>query len=193
MNRGRVIAKIASPIYTDVAVARSRIVPWRCCCWRRRCGALPARSQPVGGAERVAANLDTRDVRCVERPEGCVWCEGRGPACRWSIRTPSGVAVRPKDPGQLRRFLSRAWRPSAPCPWRTVPSCLLPSEHEFRRELFRRDTADRPEAVVQGRVTDEAGHRVEGAKISVWFQGTPIAEEISARTAAFTCGCAPGP
>ena len=88
---------------------------------------------------------------------------------------------------------ARAWRPSAPSPWRTVPSCLLPSEQEFRRELFRRDTADRPEAVVQGRITDEAGHRVEGAKIRVWFQGTAILDEVSGKDGSFRLELRAGP
>ena len=77
----------------------------------------------------------------------------------------------PKDDGNCVDFCSRL-APECAVPWRTVPSCLLPSEQEFRREIFRRDTADRPEAHVQGRVTDEAGRRIEGAKISVWLQGT---------------------
>jgi hypothetical protein len=77
--------------------------------------------------------------------------------------------------------------------WRTVPSCLLPSEQEFRRELIRRDTADRPEALVQGRVTDEAGKRIEGAKISVWFQGTSIAEDSSGKDGSFHLRLRTGP
>ena len=42
---------------------------------------------------------------------------------------------------------------------------LLATEEDFRRELFRRDTADRPEAVLQGKITDDAGKRVEGAAL----------------------------
>jgi hypothetical protein len=69
----------------------------------------------------------------------------------------------------------------------------LQSEQEFRRELIRRDTADRPEALVQGRVTDEAGRRIEGAKISVWFQGTSIAEEVSGKDGSFHLRLRTGP
>ena len=74
-----------------------------------------------------------------------------------------------------------------------MPSCLLPSEQEFRREIIRRDTADRPEAHVQGRVTDEGGRRVEGAKISVWFQGTAIADEVSGKDGSFHLRLRTGP
>src|SRR5262249_21787268 len=78
-------------------------------------------------------------------------------------------------------------------PWHSGPSCLLPSEQEFRREIIRRDTADRPEALVQGRVTDETGRRVDGAKISVWFQGTAIAEDVSGKDGSFHLRLRTGP
>jgi hypothetical protein len=38
---------------------------------------------------------------------------------------------------------------------------------------------------VQGRVSDEAGRRVEGAKIGVWFQGTAILDEVSGKDGGF--------
>jgi Carboxypeptidase regulatory-like domain len=140
-----------------------------------------------------SANLDTRDVRCVERPEGCVWCEGRGPAP--PLVDPDAVPAtlcNPTDQGDCVDFCTRL-APECAVSWRTVPSCLLPSEQEFRREVIRRDTADRPEAVVQGRVTDEAGKRIEGAKISVWFQGTSIAEEVSGKDGSFHLRLRTGP
>ena len=98
----------------------------------------------------------------------------------------------PKDPGDCVDFCSRL-TPECAVPWRTVPSCLLPTEQEFRREVFRRDTADRPEAFVQGRITDEAGHRVEGAKIRVWFQGTAILDEVSGKDGSFRVRLRAGP
>ena len=139
------------------------------------------------------ANLDTRDVRCVERPEGCVWCEGRGPMP--PLVEPDAVPASlcdPKDDGNCVEFCSRL-APECAVPWRTVPTCLLPSEQEFRREIIRRDTADRPEAHVQGRVTDEAGRRIEGAKISVWLQGTSVAEEVSGKDGSFHLRLRTGP
>jgi carboxypeptidase family protein len=98
----------------------------------------------------------------------------------------------PKDPGDCVDFCSRL-TPECAVPWRSVPSCLLPSEQEFRREIFRRDTADRPEASVQGRVTDEAGRRIEAAKIRVWFQGTAILDEASGKDGSYHLRLRAGP
>jgi hypothetical protein len=148
------------------------------------------RSSPPNAA---TANLDLRDVRCVERPEGCVWCEGRGPMP--PLVEPDAVPASlcdPKDQGNCVDFCTRL-APECAVAWRTVPSCLLPSEQEFRRELIRRDAADRPEALVQGRITDEAGRRIEGAKLSVWFQGTSIAEEVSGKDGSFHLRLRTGP
>jgi protocatechuate 3,4-dioxygenase beta subunit len=140
-----------------------------------------------------AAVFDARDVRCVERPEGCIWCEGRGPTP--PLVEPDAIPPSlcdPKDPGDCVDFCSRL-TPECAVPWRTVPSCLLPNEQEFRREIFRRDTADRPEAVVQGRITDDAGHRVDGAKIRVWFQGTAILDEVSGKDGSYHLRLRAGP
>ena len=138
--------------------------------------------------------IDARDVRCVERPEGCIWCEGRGgptpPLVEPDAIPPS--LCDPKDPGDCVDFCSRL-TPECAVPWRTVPSCLLPTEQEFRREVFRRDTADRPEAFVQGRITDDSGRRVEGAKIRVWFQGTAILDEVSGKDGSFHLRLRAGP
>jgi hypothetical protein len=162
-----------------------------------------AAAAPAGGCRRshkpltapntAAAASEARDVRCVERPEGCVWCEGRGPIPPFvDPDAPPGSLCDPKDPGECVDFCS-ALAPECAVPWRTVPSCLLPTERDFRREIFRRDTADRPEAVVQGRVTDEAGRRVDGAKISVWFQGTSILDEVSAKDGGYRLRLRAGP
>src|SRR5215831_11219010 len=76
----------------------------------------------------AAAPLDARDVRCVERQEGCIWCEGRGPAP--PLLDPDTLPASicdPKDPDNCVDFCSRLM-PECAVPWRTVPSCLLPSE-----------------------------------------------------------------
>jgi hypothetical protein len=198
MNRGGVIAQRASSIYTGERVPKSANLTLR-----RSTAAVLLTAAVLAGCPRdrsrsaapnaSTTSLDTRDVRCVERPEGCVWCEGRGPSL--PLVDPDAVPSSlcdPKDPGSCVDFCSRL-APECAVPWRTGASCLLASEQEFRRELFRRDTADRPEALVQGRVTDEAGHRVEGAKISVWFQGTTIADEISAKDGSFHLRLRAGP
>jgi Carboxypeptidase regulatory-like domain len=152
------------------------------------------RSRGRSAAPNTSASVvDARDVRCVERPEGCIWCEGRGPMP--PLVEPDAIPPSlcdPKDLGDCVDFCSRL-TPECAVSWRTVPSCLLPSEQEFRRELFRRDTADRPEAVVQGRLTDDAGHRVEGAKIRVWFQGTAILDEISGKDGGYHLRLRAGP
>jgi hypothetical protein len=139
------------------------------------------------------APVDMRDVRCVDRPEGCVYCEGRGPTS--PLVDPDALPASlcdPKDPGSCVDFCTTL-APECAVPWRSAPSCLLPSELEFRRELFRRDTADRAEALVQGRVSDEAGHRVEGAMIRVWFQGTAILDDASGKDGGFHLKLPAGP
>jgi hypothetical protein len=162
-------------------------------------GSAPAlsgchRSRGRSSAPSTSATvLDARYVRCVERPEGCVWCEGRGPLP--PLVDPDAVPPSlcdPKDPGECVEFCSRL-TPECAVPWRTVPSCLLPSEQEFRREIFRRDTADRPEALVQGRITDETARRIEGAKIRVWFQGTAILDEVSGKDGSYHLRLRAGP
>jgi hypothetical protein len=148
---------------------------------------------PSAPRNATSAPLDARDVRCVERPEGCIYCEGRGPAA--PLVDPDALPASlcdPKDPGGCVDFCTTL-APECAVPWRTGPTCLLRSETEFRREVFRRDTADRPEAVVQGRVSDEAGHRLEGAKIRVWFQGTAILDDASAKDGGFRLKLPAGP
>jgi hypothetical protein len=140
-----------------------------------------------------SAPLDGRDVRCVDRPEGCVYCEGR--VATSPLVDPDALPASlcdPKDPGTCVDFCTNLM-PECAVPWRTGQSCLLPSELEFRRELFRRDTADRAEAIVQGRVSDEAGHRIEGAKIRVWFQGTAILDDASGKDGGFHLKLPAGP
>jgi hypothetical protein len=140
-----------------------------------------------------SAPLDLRDVRCVERTEGCVYCEGRAPMA--PLVDPDalpGSLCDPKDPGTCVDFCT-SLAPECAVPWRAGASCLMPSELQFRRELFRRDTADRAEALVQGRVSDEAGHRIDGAKIGVWFQGTAIVDDASGKDGAFHLKLPAGP
>jgi hypothetical protein len=148
---------------------------------------------PSTAPNTAAAPVDLRDVRCVERPEGCVWCEGRGPTP--PLVDPDALPASlcdPKDRDNCVDFCSRL-TPDCAVPWRSGPSCLFPSEQEFRRELFRRDTADRPEVFVQGRVSDEAGRRVEGARIRVWIQGTSILDEVSGKDGGFRLKLRAGP
>jgi hypothetical protein len=152
-----------------------------------------SRDEQARASSAAVAQTDSRDVRCVERPEGCVWCVGRGTAAPFvePDALPPSICD-PKDPGNCVDFCSRL-APDCALPWRTGPSCLLASEEDFRRELFRRDTADRPEAVLQGKITDDTGKRVEGAKIRVWFQGTPILDETSGKDGSYRLRLRAGP
>jgi hypothetical protein len=156
-------------------------------------GACRRSHEQAPTANAAVAQSDQRDVRCVERPEGCIWCVGRGAAAPLaeSDALPPSLCD-PKDPGNCVDFCSRL-APDCALPWRSGPSCLLASEPDFRRELFRRDTADRPEAVLQGKVTDDAGKRVEGAKIRVWFQGTAILDDVSGKDGGYRLRLRAGP
>jgi hypothetical protein len=148
---------------------------------------------PSSTRNAATVPFDARDVRCVERPEGCVWCEGRGPTS--PLVDPDALPTSlcdPKDPGNCVDFCSNV-TPDCAVPWRATASCLMPSEQEFRRELFRRDTADRPEAQFQGRVSDESGHRIEAARIRVWFQGTAILDEVSGKDGSYRLKLPAGP
>ena len=152
-----------------------------------------SRDEQARASSAAVTQTDSRDIRCVERPEGCVWCVGRGPGSSFvepDVLPPS--ICDPKDPGNCVDFCSRI-APDCALPWRTGASCLLATDEEFRRELFRRDTADRPEAVLQGKITDDAGKRVEGAKIRVWFQGTPILDEMSGKDGSYHLRLRAGP
>jgi hypothetical protein len=186
-----------TPIYTELTVAQSRNwiagVLVAALVTGVGAGACHRSHEPSAAPNAASSPADVRDARCVERPEGCIWCEGRGPSPPFidPDALPTSICS-PKDQGNCVDFCSRL-APECALPWRTVPSCLLPSEQDFRRELFRRDTADRPEALVQGRVSDEAGHRVDGAKIRVWAQGTAILDEVSGKDGAFRLKLRAGP
>jgi hypothetical protein len=182
------------PIYTVSSVAQSLLIRFVVIASALVAAAGCRRSrEPSTAPNTAAAPFDARDVRCVERPEGCIWCEGRGPTPPLvDPDAPPASLCDPKDDGNCVDFCSRL-TPECAVPWRTGPSCLLPSEQEFRRELFRRDTADRPEAFVQGRVSDEAGRRVENAKIRVWAQGTSILDEVSGKDGSFRLKLRAGP
>jgi len=153
---------------------------------RRSPDTATTRSMPPSPSE-------ARDVRCVERLEGCVWCEGRGivPALIDPDGPPASLCD-PKDPGNCTDFCSQLM-PECATPWHSGPSCLLPSEEEFRREVFRRDTSDRPEVLVAGRILDEAGKPVDAARIRVWWQETRVLEEVSAKDGSFRLRLRAGP
>jgi len=114
-----------------------------------------------------------------------VFCDGRGsPPPLLEPEQPPSSLCDPKDPANCIDFCSRL-APDCATPWFHGATCLLASEEAFRREIFHRDTTDRPEIPLSGRVTDETGRRIDGAKIRVWFQGTAIADEVSGKDGGF--------
>lgn len=152
---------------------------------RRRSGTTPP---PDAGT----AQADLPDLRCVGRPEGCVWCQGRGsPPPMLDAEDPRPLVCDPKDDENCVEFCSRM---TAECalPWRGA-KCLAASEEEFRRQLFWRDNGERPEASLAGRVVDDAGKRIEGARIRVWHAGTPIADQVSGKDGLYRVPLRAGP
>src|SRR4051794_25631592 len=141
MRNAKSLELRASPIYTEWTVAER---PY----WLRAAAALAviaAVGAPATGCRRSrdpsaarnasSAPLDARDVRCVERPEGCVFCEGRGPAS--PLVDPDALSASlcdPKDAESCVDFCTTL-APECAVPWRTGESCLAPSELEFRRQL----------------------------------------------------------
>jgi hypothetical protein len=136
-------------------------------------------------------------VLCVEQPDGCLYCVGREGGSAFleaSQSRPRGCD--PKDPEECVEFCSSLTPPCA-LPWTPGEHCVLDSEMAFRRAVFNRDTADRPELILPGRVTDEAGHRLEGVHIDIWVvqgtQYTPLGDEVSAKDGTFKLHLRNGP
>src|SRR5690349_8341765 len=116
-----------SPIYTESAVTKRRISGTAVALALLAAAVACQRSRGRSAAPNAAAApLDARDVRCVERPEGCIWCEGRRPTP--PLVDPDAVPsslCEPKDPGNCVDFCSRL-TPDCAVPWHSGPSCLLP-------------------------------------------------------------------
>jgi hypothetical protein len=153
----------------------------------------PKSSQPAGNVATVA-----RDVLCIEQPEGCMYCSGRDvlPAPFLDGEASRPTVCNPKDDDSCVEFCTDL-SPECALPWSTKPRCVFHSELEFQRAVFNRDTADRPEVQVTGRLVDENGRRVEGARVEVWVargtQQTALAEETSGKDGSFRLRLRPGP
>ena len=53
----------------------------------------------------TATAQEARDVRCMERPEGCIWCEGRGATAQLvDPDAPNASLCNPKDPDDCVDF-----------------------------------------------------------------------------------------
>ncbi len=149
---------------------------------------------PTRGGESDRAGATTsagvdppRGALCGAPRKGCIFCERQGtplPLARAGRGAPRRCVIR-----RIRRacveFCSRL-APDCATPWYRGTSCILASEEELRREIFRRDTSRSSQRWwLQGRVTDDAGRRIEAAKIRVWFQGTAIADEATGKDGSF--------
>ena len=150
-------------------------------------------NQPSGGTSPVM-----RDVLCMEQPEGCVYCTSRdrGPAPFLEADQSRPFTCDPKDEDNCVEFCT-SLAPECALPWSTKPHCILDSELAFQRAVFNRDTVDRPEVTVTGRLVDMNGRRIEGARVDVWVsrgaQQTALAEEVTAKDGTFRTRLRSGP
>jgi hypothetical protein len=134
----------------------------------------------------------------VEQPEGCLYCTGRDlPAAAFLDADQSRPSLcDPKSSDDCVEFCT-TFAPDCALPWSPKPHCVLASEIEFQRAVFNRDTSDRPEVQVAGRVVDEGGRRVEGARVDVWVtrgaQLTALAQETTGRDGTFRLRLRSGP
>ena len=162
--------------------------------------ALPACKRSVQASKARTADVysaSPRGVLCVEQPDACLYCVGReGEAAFLEAFQSRPHMCDPKDPEECVEFCSML-APACALPWTSEPRCVLDSERAFHRAVFNRDTADRPEVILSGRVTDEAGHRLEGVHVDIWVargtQFTPLGDEVSAKDGTFKLHLRNGP
>jgi hypothetical protein len=123
---------------------------------------------------------------CVEQPDGCVFCAGRDEGVFLEPDQSRPLLCDPADDENCVEFCSTT-TPDCALPWRKTPTCVRASDLEFRRALFNLRTADRPESVLQGKVVDEAGKRIEGASVRVWLSWgawpglVPLVDEVTGK------------
>lgn len=136
-------------------------------------------------------------VLCVEQADGCLYCTGREGGSAFPESSQSRPRVcDPKDAEECVEFCSNLTPPCA-LPWSPGEHCVLESQMAFRRAVFNRDTADRPELILPGRVADEAGRRLEGVHVDIWVvqgtQFTSLGDEVSAKDGTFKLHLRNGP
>jgi hypothetical protein len=153
----------------------------------------PSNNHPPGNIAPLP-----RDVLCVEQPEGCLYCSAReSPATGFQDGDQSRpTRCDPKDADDCVEFCT-ALAPDCALPWSSQPRCVLGSELEFRRAVFGRDTADRPEIPFVGRVVDENGKRIEGVRVDVFVsrgtEMTALAQEATGKDGTFRLRLRVGP
>jgi len=150
-------------------------------------------NQPTGSVAPAP-----REVLCVEQQEGCVYCTGRDLSAAPFLDADQSrpTVCDPKNDDNCVEFCTTL-APECALPWSIKPHCLYGSELDFQRAVFNRDTSDRPEVQVAGRLTDDNGHRIEGAHVDVWVsrgtQLTALAQEVSAKDGTFRIRLRSGP
>jgi len=162
--------------------------------------AHPACKRSVRVSSARPADVTTassRGVLCVEQPDACLYCVGReGEATFLEASQSRPHACDPNDQEECVEFCS-TMAPACALPWTPGAHCVLDSDLAFHRAVFNRDTADRPEVILSGRVTDDAGRRLEGVHIDVWVargtQFTPLGDEVSAKDGTFKLHLRNGP
>ncbi len=138
------------------------------------------------------------DYLCHEQqPDGCVWCTSReNEAPYLDPDLPRPLICEPKDPDNCVEFCSTV-TPECALPWFKATTCLLGSEMAYRLAIFNRETADRPEVVLSGRVVDEGGKRVEKARVHVWLARgtalTPLVDDTTGKDGVFRIKLRTGP
>lgn len=190
---------IATPLTTRILVLRptastlflTLLLLTALCDCKRSPGAKS--SQPPGGAAPAL-----RDALCLEQPDGCIYCTGRDSVAAPFLEADQSrpTVCDPKDEDNCIEFCT-ALAPECALPWSSRPRCIFDSELEFQRAAFNRDTSDRPEVTVTGRLVDDGGRRIEGAHIDVWVargtQQTALAQEVSAKDGTFRIRLRSGP
>jgi hypothetical protein len=138
-------------------------------------------------------------VVCVEVPDGCVFCAGRDEQAQFLEPEQSRpLLCDPQDKDECVEFCSLV-TPACALPWSRTKGCLVESELEFRRALFNLRAADRPAGLVAGRVHDETGRRIEGARIRVWLNMggevgmIPLVDQVTGKDGGFRIPLRSGP
>ena len=139
--------------------------------WTPRLPACGRASSPPRSVALAAGRGDCRSSRdgsrraqrrrppTSTRATSAAWSAPRGASgARGGAPTPPlvepdavpAVALRSQGSRATASTSARAWRPNARCRGGPCRAACSPSEQEFRREIIRRDTADRPEALRAG-------------------------------------------
>ena len=163
-------------------------------------GACRQSPTPRARPDASTPNHAAGPVVCMDVPDGCVFCAGRedlGPFLDPEQSRP--LLCDPQDDESCVEFCSVV-TPVCALPWSKSKGCVVDSELDFRRALFNLRTADRPEGVVSGRVVDEGGRRIEGARVRVLLAQSgaeaglvPLLEEVTGKDGGFRIPLRSGP